>query len=294
MDDVEVRELRTFLAAIDHGSFSAAARALGTTQPTVSRTVARLEEVVGARLVERTTRALTLTASGTALADQARRALDQVSAAVALARRAAHEPGRLVVAVKPDGDAGLLDAAVATFEAPDRTVSLILGETETLADAVRTGRADACLVAGPVDLADLDTDLVLSEPRYAVLPPDHPLTGRERLRRADLADVPMLTWPAVSPALDRYYQGLLPDEPARRTPGPSAATLADAIRLVELGRGVTLLPASVCARFAERRIAVVPVEDLAPSDLRVAWRPSSRDLTLAAFVRHVHASAADR
>ena len=294
MDDVEVRELRVFLAAVDHGSFSAAARALGTTQPTVSRTVARLEEVVGARLVERSTRALTLTTSGSALAAQARRALDQVAAAVELARRAAHEPGRLVVAVKPDGDAGLLDAAVATFETPDRTVTLILGETETLADAVRTGRADVCLVAGPVDLADLDTDLVLSEPRFAVVPADHPLAGRDPIRRDDLADVPVLTWPEVSSALDRHYQGLLPSEPARTVAAPGAATLADAIRLVELGRGVTLLPASVCARFAGRRIAAVPVDDLAPSELRIAWRPSSRDLTVAAFVRHVHASAADR
>ncbi|MFI0720110.1 LysR family transcriptional regulator [Streptomyces sp. NPDC021224] len=292
-DAVDVRDLRVFTAVAACGSFSAAARELGTTQPSVSRAVARLEAAVGVPLVVRTTRRLSLTDAGTVLLREARQALDQLAAAVTLARRAARGPGRLTVAVKPDGDAGLLATALPGLEAllGDR-VDLVLAETPELAPAVRTGRADACLVAGPVDLTGLDHDLVLSEPRLAVLPAAHRFAGRDRLERAELDGEPVVRWPRLPRPLDRFYQGLVGDEPPRTVPAPDAGDLAEALRLVELGRGVTFLPVSVVRRFAARAVRTVAVGGLPPSELRLAWRAVSRDPAVSRLIDHIHATAA--
>jgi DNA-binding transcriptional LysR family regulator len=291
MDPLDVHGLRVFVTVADLGSFSAAARELNTTQPTVSRTVDRLETNLGVALVHRTTRCLSLTPAGEVFLREARRALDQVGATVALTRRAATRPGRLVLAVKPDGDAGLLATALPTFEAAGQPVDLILRETPDLAPAVRTGLADVCLVGGPVDLAGLDHELVLTERRFAVLPTDHRLAHRDVVDLDDLVDDAVLRWPHLPAGLDRFYQGLRHDDEPRAGTAPVAADLAEALRLVELGRAVTFLPDSVVRRFAGRRIVSVPVVDLAPSALDIAWRPNSRDLVLARFIEHIHAAA---
>lgn len=293
MDSLDVRELRVFVTVAGAGSFTAAARLLGTSQPSISRTVARLEAAVGVPLVVRTTRHLSLTEAGTVLAREARHALDQVQAAAALARRAARAPGRLTIAVKPDGDAGLLATVLPGFEAlVGHPVDLVFTAAGDLAPAVRTGEADACLVAGPVDLTGLDHDLVLSEPRAAVLPRTHRLAGHTGARRADFHDDPVIRWPRLPGELDRFYQGLVGNEPPRAVAAPHASDLAEALRLVELGRGITFLPVGVADRFTGRDIRALPVPDLPPSELHLAWRPTSRDLTLARFIEHLLDAAA--
>lgn len=295
MDGVDVRELRVFVTVAASGSFSAAARTLGTTQPSVSRVVARLEATVGVPLVLRTTRRLDLTEAGSILAGEARHALDQIEAAVTLSRRAARTPGRLAIAVKPDGDAGLLATTLPGFEAVSgHHVDLVLAETPDLVPAVRTGRADACLVAGPVDLKGLDHDLLLSEPRMAVVPRAHPLADRAGLHPTDLRDEPVLRWPSLPRELDRFYQGLVGDEPSRTVAALQASDLAEALRLVELGRGITFLPTSVVHRFPGRAVHAIPVLDLPPSRLSIAWRATSRDLALAQLIDHLRAEARER
>src|SRR4051812_28315152 len=67
------RELEVFRAVADSGSFSAGGRSLGLTPSAMSRTLDRIEQRLGARLVLRTTRALTLTAEGRAYLSAARR-----------------------------------------------------------------------------------------------------------------------------------------------------------------------------------------------------------------------------
>jgi len=272
VDGVDIRELDVFVTVADSGSFSAAARLLDTTQPSVSRTVARLETAVGVPLVLRTTRQVRLTEAGAVLAREARQALDQVETAVTLTRRAARSPGRLTIAVKPDGDAGLLAAVLPGFEAHlGQHVDLVLAETADLPGAVRTGRADACLVAGPVDLTELDHDLVLREPRLAVLPSSHRLACRSHLHRVDLRDEPVLRWPGLPARLDRFYQGLAEDDRARTVAAPDASDLAEALSLVEFGRGITFLPTSVVGRFAGRTLRTLPVVDLPPRSAVAAF-----------------------
>ena len=73
-----LRQLRVFLAVAAHGKFSRAADAVGLTQPAVSRGVAELEDVLGVRLLDRTTREVVLTEAGQALVPALERLLEQL------------------------------------------------------------------------------------------------------------------------------------------------------------------------------------------------------------------------
>ncbi len=87
---------RVFVRVAEARSFSAVARETGTTQPAVSRQVAALEEHLGARLLQRTTRSLALTEDGRDLLGHARRVLDSVEEAEASVGRRHSMPGGLV------------------------------------------------------------------------------------------------------------------------------------------------------------------------------------------------------
>jgi DNA-binding transcriptional LysR family regulator len=87
---------RVYVRVSEAGSFSAVARELGTTQPAVSRQVAALEEHLGARLIQRTTRSLALTEDGRDLLVHARRVLDSVEEAEGAVGRRHAMPGGLV------------------------------------------------------------------------------------------------------------------------------------------------------------------------------------------------------
>jgi DNA-binding transcriptional LysR family regulator len=98
----QLRALRVFVRVIDEGSFASAARALDLAPAVVTRLVAELEEHLGARLINRTTRRLALTDIGEAYLERARRILTEVDEAEALATSATTEPrGHLRVLVPP-------------------------------------------------------------------------------------------------------------------------------------------------------------------------------------------------
>ncbi len=85
-----------FVRVAEARSFSAVAREMGTTQPAISRQVAALEEHLGARLIQRTTRSLALTEDGRDLLGHARRVIDTVEAAEAAVGRRHAVPGGMV------------------------------------------------------------------------------------------------------------------------------------------------------------------------------------------------------
>ncbi|MDQ3783866.1 MAG: LysR family transcriptional regulator, partial [Actinomycetota bacterium] len=89
MNDLEVRELRYFVAVAEELNFSRAAGRLGMAQPPLSRAISQLEKRLGVQLFERSNRKVTLTAAGLTLLDEARSALDAMSAAARRTRRAA-------------------------------------------------------------------------------------------------------------------------------------------------------------------------------------------------------------
>ncbi|MQA63210.1 MAG: LysR family transcriptional regulator [Actinophytocola sp.] len=77
--EVELRHLRALVAVVDAGTFTDAADRLGTSQASVSRAIIALETALGARILQRTTRHVSLTGTGSRILPGARRALDEVA-----------------------------------------------------------------------------------------------------------------------------------------------------------------------------------------------------------------------
>jgi DNA-binding transcriptional LysR family regulator len=116
MNDIEVRELRYFIAVAEELNFTRAAERLGIAQPPLSKAVSVLERKIGVALLRRTTRLVALTPAGAELLEQGRIALEAVTAAGLRAARAGKKKAELVVAVKPGGDGGLLRKIVTVYQ----------------------------------------------------------------------------------------------------------------------------------------------------------------------------------
>ncbi|WP_026402467.1 LysR family transcriptional regulator [Actinomadura rifamycini] len=272
---MESRPLRYFVAVAEELNFTRAAERLGISSPPLSRAIRALERELGVALFERSTHHVALTPAGTVLLAEARAALDALDAAGRRARRAAAP--ELVLAAKPDGDAGLLETLLEKYATePDALpVAVRLCGWGDQTRLLHTGEADAALIGEPFDRTGLDTEPVSAEPRVAALPAAHPLAARDRTALADLA------LPGVEPSrpdgLRRFLDGIVERHGVRDLP--------HLLKLVELGEVVTLLPASVAARYPRPGVAYRPVPDAPPAVLVIAWPRQSRSRAVAALVR---------
>ncbi|WP_030996758.1 LysR family transcriptional regulator [Streptomyces sp. NRRL F-5630] len=275
--DVEVRELRYFLAVAGELHFGRAAERLGITQPPLSRAIRQLERRLGVPLLDRDRHGVTLTAAGEVLRAEAGTALDAVAAAARRTRRAGTTERRLVLATKSGAShevlRGLLDAAEREPGVPP--VEVLLCEIGEQAVLLRTGRADVALMHRPVDdLSGFDTEDLRTEGQVAILPADHPLAARPHLTLAEVGAIPglpMARWPRLD--------GTYPDGP-----GPEVHTQSQLAQLVALGKTLLLIPASSRAWQWPEHVAV-PVRDAPPITTVIAWPASSRSRPLAALVR---------
>jgi DNA-binding transcriptional LysR family regulator len=296
MGEIELRELRYFVAVAQELNFSRAARRLGMAQSPLSKAISQLESRLGLRLLERTTRQVTLTAAGAALLGEAPRVLAAAEAAVARVKRTAHDGPRLIVALKPGGDGGLLRDILTAYQSPGlppaEATIVSWGGPSAL---VRTGAADVALLRSPLDHDGLEIEELLTEPRVAVLPAGHRLASRSRLRRADLSGEPLPRWSDADAATTAYWSGRDPQSVAAAWPdcappppdtvGPLVNDLTQLLETVALGQAVAFLPASTAARYPRADLVYRPVTGLSPSVVAVAWQQGSRSPAIAAFVR---------
>ena len=285
MNDLEVRQLRYFVAVAEELNFGRAAARLGMAQPPLSRAIRNLERQLGVTLLERTTRQVRLTAAGEVLLRDARAALEAVTAAARRTREAGRPSPRLRVALKADVDGGLLPQILDAYCADDAALppELVLGRFGEQPQALRDGRADVALLLRPFDDHGLDSEPLLTEPLLAALAAADPLAARNQLRLADLADRRL---PGGSPASHGRPAG------PRAGQAPPASNLSEIFSLVETGSVVFFAPASVARRYPRPGIAYRPVTDLPDSTLALAWPQDARSPAVAAFVRAACAVAA--
>ena len=198
---LDPRQLQLLHEVARTGSYSAAARELGFSQPAISYQMRRLEQQVGAQLTVRIGRAMKLTPAGTALLAHTERILAAVRAAEnQLAELADGGAGTVRLAAFPSACATLLPAAMAAMRRsnPKVEVRLLQAEPARARELVRRGAADVALGYHYPELPAPDRDAgeagperheVLVEDIHLVLPMDHPaashrLVGVDRLSDA--------------------------------------------------------------------------------------------------------------
>lgn len=261
MDQLEVRELRYFVAVAEELHFGRAAVRLAVAQPALSKTIGRVESRLRVRLFDRTSRSVALTPAGIALLEHGRHALNAMDAAVRNAQRAARdEPLRFVI--KPGGDANLLSGILAAYaQHPDaRQVDILFSGPADRTAYLRDRRADVALLYVPFDdTTGLVTETLHVEDRVAVLPVEHRLARRKSLALEDLRGETFPRWPGVEDGAT----------------GPEISDAAELISLVRLGRVVTVLPRSLLAP-PPPGIVCVPVPDAGPSSIVIARNVDDR------------------
>src|SRR3954466_10296542 len=245
------RQLTCFVAVVDEGSFTRAARAVGIAQPSLSQHIRALEEELNGRLLERLPRGVALTPAGRVLLPEARAAVRAVERGRRGARSAlALEAGELEIATVLSMAVGLLPRYIRVWHERFPDVGIRLQEfrhRSLLEEAVSQGVADFAI--GPLPLREWTGPLerVSWEEFVIVAPPEDPLAARGRVDLRELSD---RQWVLYHP--DHGLAGILeevcrragfaPRGTVRTSQAEGAARLASAALGPALGPDNIVLP----------------------------------------------------
>lgn len=205
MKDDRLVAMRVFLAVVDGGGFTAAARQLGVSQPFVSQSMQRLEERLGARLLHRTTRGHRLTTEGEDFVRGARRALAAIDEAEAgLAQSHASPGGHLRVSAPVAFGLDRVVPLLPAFLARHPAISLDLRLTDDSENLIDE-RIDVAIRMGRLPDSRLMHRRLCGLQRVVVAAPDllrrHPAPRQP----ADLASMPCLAWDGAREHLNRWH-----------------------------------------------------------------------------------------
>jgi DNA-binding transcriptional LysR family regulator len=295
---MELRQLRYFIAVAEAQSFTRAAERLHIAQPALSVQVRRLEDELGVDLLDRSRRAIRLTAAGDIMLAEARRLLGALSHMTELARQAGSgDVGRLAIGFVPSAANEALPPILRRYRATHPGVALSLREMppDLLVRGLHEGRLDVAFLYLPFDDPTLSTTTVAREAFVAALPADHPLATGERLDVARLAGEPFIL-PARHGMPGLHAEVLRLCREAGFSPRPvqeDVWLVQTIIGLVAAGIGVALLPSNVQA-LRHRDVAYKALAVDAPHavELAAVWRRDHSSPVLLGFLEELAAATA--
>ncbi|SNY24275.1 LysR family transcriptional regulator [Paractinoplanes atraurantiacus] len=262
---VELRHLRAFLAIAAEGTITGAAARLHVTQPALSRTLRQLEAHLGARLIDRSTHHLELTAAGHAFRPRAAAAVTAVDEALDPAR-AGTWPLRLGHAWSALGEHTTPLLRRWKQEHPDTPLQLLRVDDRTA--GLDHGTVDVAVIRGDVDLpAEVATVVLLFEPRVAAVAADSFLTRKARLTLHELVGKPI----AVNTIAGTATLGLWPPDAAPNDTVEVANT-DDWIAAIAAGTAVGVTTTATAAAYPNPAVAYLPLADVPVVPVRLAWR----------------------
>ena len=268
---MEVDQLRYFLRVAGRSNFTRAAEDLGISQPALSRSIQKLEEELGQPVFERKARSVSLTEAGVLLQSRAQQVLTIIEDTKAEITDDG-QSGRVRVGAIPTIAPYFLPNLLRQFSSEFPNSSLIVQEntTDSLLKSCTQGEIDLAILALPVPTKYLEVEELFEEELLLVLPPEHPLVEKLKIRLSDVEPLPFvlldeahcLSDNIVSFCRQRSFQPVA----VERT---SQLTMVQ--ELVSLSHGVSMIPAmarvldqsdrrvyrSLTGRKPARKIAVV-------------------------------------
>jgi DNA-binding transcriptional LysR family regulator len=279
-----LEQLRGFLAVAEELHFGRAATRLKMTQPPLSRQIQKLERGVGAQLLERDNRRVTLTAAGEVFLGEARRLLSLADTAPELARRVSSGSHGVVrigfTAASTYGTLGrLLDVVERAL--PDIGLDLHEMVTREQVAALLNEEIDLGLARPPFDADTFDSRLLHREALLVAVPAGHRLIGLARdAVAADLATEPVVMH---SPTQARYFYDLVVSvvPAASQNAVHTVSQVLTMLWLVAAGRGIAFVPESA-ARLPIEGVEFVRLETSVPEpvELHLLWARESRNPAL--------------
>ncbi|MEV0406347.1 LysR family transcriptional regulator [Actinoallomurus sp. NPDC050550] len=294
---MELRQLRYLIAIDDEGNVGRAADRLFVSQPALSYALKNLEAEFGVRLFDRHAGGVTATPAGRDVITEARRTLHQAERVTAAAER--HRRGAtgvLRVGFEASGAGELTTRARAEFARrhPGVRVEPKRFDWGEEASALRDGRVDVAFVWLPADLTGMRSEIVHTEARVVGLAAGHPLAGRTEMSILDVKDEPLM-WTERAPRawVDWWAVNPRPDGSVPRW-GPTNDNVEEMLEQVAEGVAICFAPVSMARYYARPDLAWVPLTDVEPLRVALAWPATTDNPLVHGFARVVGELAADR
>lgn len=283
----DLQQLQAFVAVAERGSFRAGADHIHLSAPAVSRRIDKLETILGARLFNRTTRDVELTALGRTFLERARAALDDLEAAMlGISDIAASRSGHVTVACVPSAAIHFLPSVVRSFSEryPLIRIRVIDEAAGRVLDSVMSGESDFGISFMGGQLPGIDFDPIHTDPFVLAMPRNHPLSKRKSLAWADLASEKL-----IAVARSSGNRQLLDDALAKAGVNPpyrfEVNHIATLLGMVEAGLGLAAVPRLA---LPTANAAMVGVALRGPAVSRVLGLATRRGATLRAPARVFH------
>lgn len=288
ISQIELRQLRQFIAVAEELHFRRAAARLGMAQPPLSQAIQKLERDVGAELLDRSQRRVRLTEAGLAFLTEARRTLAQAERTIAAAQRAARGLiGSLKLTYVGAATYDLLPRLVRAYRASHPDVELALVERTTAAQvrALQRGESDVGLVRPPIfNATDLRSEPLLRERLIAALPEDHRFAGQKTIRLRDLADESFIMFPAhEGPSFHARIVTACEAAGFSMRIAQEAIQMHAIVSLVAAGLGVALVPASMQS-LRQAGVVYRSLTDSLVVDLALMWRRGEASSVVTTFL----------
>ncbi|WP_316978301.1 LysR family transcriptional regulator [Shumkonia mesophila] len=272
---IELRHLRYFVRVAGELHFGRAAERLGICQAPLSQQIRHLEDMIGVRLFDRTTRSVSLTAAGKTFLVRAQAALANIDDGLMEVQNAiGKNTGRLVIGAMYLSGHQFLPEAVRQFlrRYPNVSIDIRIMTTEEQIEAMEQDKIHVGFVRPPRNPGGFSVVKLASEGFVAVLAEDNPLAAKPKLKLADLRDEPFLVYTSV---VGVSFQNVMFQHCRRAGFSPRIVQeVSHAIAIVAMvaaGVGVGVIPAWV-SQLPYSRVVYRPLPELPKVvDLAIAW-----------------------
>src|SRR5215472_2510238 len=277
--DLDLRLVRYFTVVADHRHFGHAAADLHVAQPSLSRQIRRLEQRLGARLLDRTPQGTQLTEAGEVFLPRARALLRSAAQAAAAAQTAAR-PSRVTIGYTT----GLIITSAVRdllHQHPDADVQTMHLAWNEPHEALLGHRVDAAVTRRPIRTDGLHVTVLYDEPRVLIVPLEHRLAGKESVTLDDIADEPMPRLP--DPDWNAYWRIDPRPDGSPAPDGPVLEVLEDKLEVIAAGQAVAIVSAGLRASILHPALTTVPLEGVDPVHVVLVTRANDRSRLVAAF-----------
>ena len=289
--DLTPQQLKAFLGVAETMSFRRAAERSFVSQPALSRTIAHIEATLGARIFDRDTRKVALTAAGQELLPIARRIVAEFDDSFSdLVRLVEGRSGRVVLGTLPSLGVHMLPAAMARFRTryPDVRFRLVGRTAAILVAAVESGDVDFVVSTPPPPGGRLLFEPLADDGFVLVCRSDDPLAAARDLPWSVFAERPFIATPpssSIRPLTEEAFRQ------AGLSPAPAlecAGELPSCGAMVRAGLGIAAVPRLAMCLMGTEGLAAIPLRDPVKTRVIGIVRHEGRSLSTAARRFHDH------
>jgi DNA-binding transcriptional LysR family regulator len=290
---MEFRHLRCFLMLAEELHFGRAAQRLAMTQPPLSLNIRQLEESIGARLFDRDSKGVRLTAAGLAFRDAAKSLMARADEARRLARDVdAGSVGRLRVGFVGSVLFGGLPQWLARFQVEQPRIEVALSElnSQEQVDALMRDELDLGFVHTPRVPAEVHAQLLHEDPFVCCLPAAHPLARRRKLPLTALRDEPFVMFSRrASPDYFARILAMCNEFGFQPHVRHEVRHWLSVVSVVGQGMGVAVVPAPLQRSGMAGAVFRPLADDVRPSPVYAVWKMQPELPARSLFVQTVQA-----